>query len=480
MLVEDLKCLETVGISVEKPFPSVIKAGIAAFVGDNLGAHQLAELNCAFNSGPICRYCSATYQDICQKYLLYAGCEEDYHPVKMSPERYDQLADVATANGGACPESLGIKGHCCFNSLQSFHCMESMAPCLGHDFYEGVFAYDVQAILNHIINKEKLMTAEQFNLKLKGCKMSARDRKNRTNGFKTRAPNSKYEGSSSSLRILSRIISIVLAEVLEKSQTENLLLKLQDVSDLITSPRLSEYEVLNILHPTILEYLDLRVSSIQELDFSRPRPKHHFLSHYSEAFLKYGPLIGVWGMRMESKHCFMKSVIGTAKKFKNPAKTCAVRHQFAQISYAYSGLFPVSRIEMPDDTLNVFQVPKIVNDDFQRQFILTLEPNDLYPAKISILGTLYQPGMILVMKKEVFGELKVGLLKAISVKDKHVIFGCSSFKCTQTKFGYYVTTQILSEFECISYSDLWDYHPLHRIGSLSSFIFTLHHFVSQK
>ena len=86
---------------------------------------------------------------------------------------------------------------------------------------------------------------------------------------------------------------------------------------------------------------------------------------------------------------------------------------------------------MPDDTLNVFQVPEITNDDFQRKFIMTLEPNDLYPAKITILGTLYQPGMILVMKKEVFGELKVELLKAISVKDEHVIFGCSSFKCTQ-------------------------------------------------
>ena len=135
---------------------------------------------------------------------------------------------------------------------------------------------------------------------------------------------------------------------------------------------------------------------------------------------------------------------------------------------------------MPDETLNVFQVPLTAKDDFQRRFLSTLNQNALYPAKISVLGTLYQPGMILVMKKEVFGEIKVGLLKAISVQNKVVTFGCSSFECTQSKFGYYVTTNVVSDFECISYSDLWDYHPLHRIGSLDSFVFMLHHYVSVK
>ena len=300
-LVADLKDLETNGIHIQNPSSQVIKAGVFVFVGDNLGAHQLAELNCAFNSGSICRFCTATYKDVCQNYLVYSGCKEGYNPLKMTPEYYDRLADIAVENGGATNETFGIKGHCCFNSLQSFHCMGSMAPCLGHDFYEGVFAYDIQAILNFIINKEKLMTADQFNYKLKKCQMSIRDKKNRPNGFKTRSQNAKYEGTSSSLRILSRVVTIVLADILDKSKTMEILLKLQEVSDLITSPRLTIYEVLNILNPTILDYLDLRVTSIETLSFGRPRPKHHFLSHYGEAFIKYGPLIGVWGMRMESK-----------------------------------------------------------------------------------------------------------------------------------------------------------------------------------
>ena len=115
----------------------------------------------------------------------------------MTTDEYDRLADLAEDSGGATAETLGVKGHCCFNSLQSFHSMESMAPCLGHDLYEGVFAYDIQAILDYIINKEKLLSMEQFNKKLKKCQLSARDKKNRPNGFKTRASGSKYEGTSS-------------------------------------------------------------------------------------------------------------------------------------------------------------------------------------------------------------------------------------------------------------------------------------------
>ena len=478
-MLSDLKDLENEGIDVQKPFPMVIKAGVAAFVGDNLGAHHLAEMSCSFSSGPICRMCKATYKDVCENFLLYSGCKEDYHPDKLTPDLYDKLADIAVENGGATKETLGIKGHCTFNSLKSFHCIGSLAPCLGHDYYEGVFAYDIQAILTYIINTEKLITADQFNLKLKKCEMSERDRKNRPNGFKTRATNSKYEGTSGSLRILSRVITIVLAEILARSKTKELLLKLQEVSEIVTAPSLSHYEVDYLLHPTILEYLDLRVLSISTLNFSRPRPKHHYLSHYSEAFKIHGPLIGVWGMRMESKHTYMKTVIRTAKNFKNPAKTCATRHQFAQISYAYFGVFLRNPGEIPDGTLIVSQVPT-TKDAFQRKFLETLSPRALYPAKVTVMGTLYAPGMILIFKKEKFGILKVGLLKGISMKDKNISFGCSTFECSLSEFGYYVTVKLVSDFECITYTDLWDYHPLHRIGGLNSFVFALHHFISQK
>ena len=70
LLLSDLKDLENEGIGVQKPFPMVIKAGVAAFVGDNLGAHHLAEMSCSFSSGPICRMCKATYKDVCENFII--------------------------------------------------------------------------------------------------------------------------------------------------------------------------------------------------------------------------------------------------------------------------------------------------------------------------------------------------------------------------------------------------------------------------
>ena len=54
-LLKDLKSLENVGVRVTKPTLKFVKAGLGAFVGDNLGLHQLSELNSVFSSGNICR-----------------------------------------------------------------------------------------------------------------------------------------------------------------------------------------------------------------------------------------------------------------------------------------------------------------------------------------------------------------------------------------------------------------------------------------
>ena len=55
-----------------------------------------------------------------------------------------------------------------------------MPPCVGHDFFEGVFSYDIQFLLEFIITKERLITAEEFNENLKKFQLNKRDAGNRT------------------------------------------------------------------------------------------------------------------------------------------------------------------------------------------------------------------------------------------------------------------------------------------------------------
>ena len=132
-LLDELIDLETAGIKVERPSPRSYKAGLAVVVGDNLGQHQLAEMNSVFSSGFICRFCDATYDDVCKNNKVYSGCDETYVTEMMTEQKYNVCADLAVENGEPSKDSCGIKGHCLLNQLKSFHCANNLAPCMGHD-----------------------------------------------------------------------------------------------------------------------------------------------------------------------------------------------------------------------------------------------------------------------------------------------------------------------------------------------------------
>ena len=196
----------------------------------------------------------------------------------------------------------------------SISCSLFTQSCSFHPaMFEGCFSYDIQFFLDYIINKEKLISQEDFNQKIKNVLLSSRDSANRPREFKTRKKNQKYEGNAGSLRVLGRVITILLSEVLDKSEVGTLIIKLQEMSELITAPKLTLYEVENTLHFTIIEYLKLRVEAIEKFNMQRVKPKHHFIGHYS-LHKFYGPLIHLWAMRMESKHQFFKKLYQTFKK----------------------------------------------------------------------------------------------------------------------------------------------------------------------
>ena len=223
----------------------------------------------------------------------------------------------------------------------------------------------------------------------------------------------------------------------------------------------------------------MRISAVQDLGMPNPKPKHHFLSHYPDSYRKYGPLIMLWGMRMESKHVYFKTVIKSARNFKNVAKTCAERHQLAQISYAYTGMFPRTKFEIPDDSVTVHSMKGATSDSFLRMYLTTLDNSALILKKVKIYGTLYLPGNVLVLKKMSSGTLKVGLLRNISFFEEEISFGVTTFMAQQNRYNFYVTMELLSEFEKVMYKDLQDYYPLQKYGTVDVFSFPLHHFISE-
>ena len=61
------------------------------------------------------------------------------------------------------------------------------------------------------------------------------------------------------------------------------------------------------------------------------RPKHHYLSHYSNLINEFGILIKIWTLRYESKHTFFKMMVRLLKNFKNITGTLAYKHELYQL-----------------------------------------------------------------------------------------------------------------------------------------------------
>lgn len=115
-----------------------------------------------------------------------------------------------------------------------------------------------------------------------------------------------------------------------------LCLKLREIVELVCAPKIHTNHVayLNVL---IREYVQMRVDIFPD---SPIKPKHHFLLHYPDLILKFGPLIHLWTMRFESKHTYFKQCARKLHNFKNLSSTLAERHQLLQ-AYLHAGnVFP--------------------------------------------------------------------------------------------------------------------------------------------
>ena len=309
------------------------------------------------------------------------------------------------------------------------------------------------------------MSIENFNSHLAHIKLSERDSSNRPCPFKSRKRNSKYEGSAGQMRVLSRVVTMVLENVLDESEAGKMIVTLQEVAEVITSPKLTEYEIDYTMRELIESYLDQRVEAISAWNMPPARPKHHMLSHYPQCYRNYGPLIGMWSLRMESKHTYFKTVVRSSKNFKNPSKTCAVRHELSQVSHRYYGLFPIDKYEVPGNSSILTDYLQEDSDNILvHKALEKFDGHSLVLERIKVHGTLYSIGSIVVLDKECHGELVVGVVKMMIFSNNRLVLYCSSFEVMQNRHNIYMTQRLLNENVWIPIEKLKDYHPLTAIG----------------
>uniref|UniRef100_A0A8P4K3W5 Sterile alpha motif domain-containing protein 3 n=1 Tax=Dicentrarchus labrax TaxID=13489 RepID=A0A8P4K3W5_DICLA len=149
------------------------------------------------------------------------------------------------------------------------------------------------------------------------------------------------------------------------------------------------------------------------------KPKHHYLNHYPELIVQFGPLIHLWTLRFESKDTYFKQCARRLHNFKNLCGTLAERHQLFQSFLSAGTLFPPSVVVEKGTEF-------IVGDynDKIRQSVAHLNfdhLNTLISHDVTVKGTTYKSNMFVVVGHNDDG-LVVGKIKKAVIHKNSAVF----------------------------------------------------------
>lgn len=115
-----------------------VKFVLGLIVGDNLGINSVLGFSRSFSANYFCRFC------LCDKKNSQVLSVEN-----LSLLRTLQNYDENVSNGDY--KNTGIYEESIFNKINNFHVINNYAVDIMHDLFEGVCMYNMNHIINHLI-----------------------------------------------------------------------------------------------------------------------------------------------------------------------------------------------------------------------------------------------------------------------------------------------------------------------------------------
>jgi len=331
-LVDDLLRLEE-GIQLDDG--SILRAGVLCYIADNLEAHLVGGFSACFSSKDICRVChmqSSDLQDITGIPSAAAWTREEYDSILEANETQ---------------ENFGLKYRCELNKLKSFDAVGQLPFDPMHDVHEKVVSTDVHAIIL-ALSQTGLITVERYNDLLRNLPLhdyESSDRPLPVNP-KDKMLSGKALSNASHVRLLPFILSRLIPESVN-SDLIDLALMLSKLNEYILADAFSLADVTNFKE-LVIDFLDKRKVCREQFPvFKKITPKMHYLEHYSEQILQFGPFVCTWTARCESRHRDFVNYAESAKNFINIVKTVTTKNQKKMASRNYNGFFSAPEIQFP-------------------------------------------------------------------------------------------------------------------------------------
>ena len=318
--VADLNTLSTEGINVSvKGVNRVYKGAMLAFLTDNLASHSVGgfkeSMSFAFR---FCRSCMATRAKSQKEFL---SCK--FH-LRNSREHAMQCQQLTGSLEEHYSTIYGINCRSILEDVMHF----SVATCLPHDIMhdllEGTLQYEIKALLKNCIKDMKYFTLEQLNVRISSFDYGYAESSNKPFQIEQGASREdfRFRQTASSMWLLSRTMSLLIGDKVSQGDPAwycfQLLLKILDICTMQSCCK----DTVAYLSTLIEEHHSLFLTTYQIPLI----PKMHYIIHYPEQILRFGPLINSWNMRHEAKLNLCKQV-GKFGNFKNICLSIAMKHQ---------------------------------------------------------------------------------------------------------------------------------------------------------
>lgn len=458
-LITDLKELSLSGIDV--PGVGVLKCRLSSFSCDNLGSHQLGGFMQCFSPNVlrICRTCLITSSQVQENVKV-----EDF--VLRTPDNYERHAK-AVAIENKLSTVYGIKFMSPLNKIPEFHVARGLPPDVMHDLLEGIVPFELSLILKKLIS-DNFFTLDYFNHRIINLKYKSSDSRNKPEMQKL--DKDTIIGTASQNWTLLRLLPVLIgSKIPEDNVIWNFFLQLKLITEISLSPIFTIGHI-DLLQSEIWHHLEDFKHLFPQ---SRLKPKHHFLMHYPQHILNFGPLVSYWCMRFEAKHKIMKDIAREANQFKNVPYTLSFRHQLAQCYYHQSsqGFFSAEFQAPVTEILNI----DILGAVFQKLISEKLPSINVSCApKISIGSTEYKIGNYVIIGF-LLGEPIFGRIEMLLLYEKNVWFLVQ--KCNADYILHYgsFVVSINGSYDCVEQISLiyWDSLPSYEIYTRNGVLETL-------
>lgn len=324
-VMDEIDILERDGIQFKDYHVQVC---IEYMLGDSLGQHQIGGFWEYFRGDFFCRFCTIT------KARFRANPAETNPP--LTKEEFNRRALRAKLTDETYK---GVKSQCVFNSLKYFHSSKSLCPCIGHDVFEGVVSWDLAGIISLFV-KKKWISYKLLNRRIKKFKCDGVDVPNKPAPVNIKGK--KLGGHAIQNWMLLRLLPFIIGDQIRdlNDPAWQLYLKLKKLCELFCGHSFLKSDLAYLKYVLIPEYFELRALTLLDKKKYPLRPKHHWMAHYPDLMLQYGPLIHVWTLGHEQKHKFFKHFCRMCQNFKNIQYSCAIRHQMNLCYLSLGELYP--------------------------------------------------------------------------------------------------------------------------------------------